>query len=550
MYACPNCGSNIKFDPATQKMKCSYCDTMISPHDYMSAKSADEEKGIDLAEDEYEITYYTCPQCGGELITEDTTAATFCSYCGASTILEMRVGKEKKPDYIIPFKKTKEDCIAEYRKVLRRAIFAPSELRKDETIERFRGIYMPYWIYDTKSKGRISTKGSISRRRGDYIYTKRYNVKADVEVNYGGISYDASSSFEDRLSEAIAPFDLKDSDYFTSAYFSGFYADTSDVSSSLYDDEAGKRVAADAADKVYKNPEFKKYGVDRLEIMGELENQKSSVKHKIGMFPVWFLANQHGDRVSYAVVNGQTGKVAMDLPLDIKKYFIGCAVIAIPLFLLLILSNILITPNRLLLLTIAISVVVLILANKQANLLFARELLFSDKGYNSKKSPEQILEDQKKLAGNVKIKKPKIKAKSGALGLGSAFAISMLIIGFTSQIFGAVGYALGLVTFVFFMVISVSSNTSAKKNIKEKIIVKAPVGRKIGTTIFPIITISIAGLILLLQPASDAFYYGTAITGMVMTGIAVAKLVASHNVLTSRKLPQFNKRGGEEHEND
>lgn len=54
MYACPNCNGNIKFDPATQMMRCSYCDTQISPHDKMFARSADEEKGI--GDDEYEIT--------------------------------------------------------------------------------------------------------------------------------------------------------------------------------------------------------------------------------------------------------------------------------------------------------------------------------------------------------------------------------------------------------------------------------------------------------------------------------------------------------------
>ncbi len=545
MYACPNCGANIKFDPATQMMKCAYCDTQIAPFDYMHAKGADEEKGIDLDSDEYyEVTYYTCPQCGGELITEDTTAATFCSYCGASTILEMRVGKEKKPDYIIPFKKTRDDCVAAYKSTLTKAIFAPSELRKDETIERFRGIYMPYWIYDVDSNGKMVSMGQVSSRRGDYIYTKHYTVEADVETVYRGMSCDASSSFEDRLSEAIAPFDLKQSEHFTSSYFSGFYADTSDVKPELYNEDVKNLALSDAATEISKNKIYRDHGVGQSEIITGLGNRRTTYRYKLGMFPVWFLSNQHGDRVSYAVVNGQTGKVAMDIPIDIKKFFLGTLILSIPIFLLLYFTGLLIGPRLLIMITMIISIVVLVLANNQSNALFAREILFDDKGYNSTRTPEQIRETQQLIAGNVKVKKAKVKPRSGALGIGSAIAFGM--IGFTLGNVMGIGPFLGIIIFAVVMVISAVSKKAVPK---DKIIVKCPAGRKIGITIFPLISLTICALIFLINPFQDTFYYGAAILGMVMTGFTVVRLVARHNELASRKLPQFNKRGGEEHEN-
>lgn len=50
------------------------------------------------------------------------------------------------------------------------------------------------------------------------------------------------------------------------------------------------------------------------------------------MFPVWFLSYRNGSRVSYATVNGQTGKIAADLPVDIRKYFLGSLILALPIF--------------------------------------------------------------------------------------------------------------------------------------------------------------------------------------------------------------------------
>ena len=31
MYQCPNCGGHVVFDPALQKMKCEFCDSLFDP---------------------------------------------------------------------------------------------------------------------------------------------------------------------------------------------------------------------------------------------------------------------------------------------------------------------------------------------------------------------------------------------------------------------------------------------------------------------------------------------------------------------------------------
>ena len=50
------------------------------------------------------------------------------------------------------------------------------------------------------------------------------------------------------------------------------------------------------------------------------------------MLPVWFLTWQESGRVAYSVVNGQTGKVTSELPVDIKLYLLFSLIAAIPLF--------------------------------------------------------------------------------------------------------------------------------------------------------------------------------------------------------------------------
>ena len=53
------------------------------------------------------------------------------------------------------------------------------------------------------------------------------------------------------------------------------------------------------------------------------------------MLPVWFLSYRNKDRVAYATVNGQTGKVAADIPVDSRKFFTRFLSTGYPVFLLL-----------------------------------------------------------------------------------------------------------------------------------------------------------------------------------------------------------------------
>ena len=157
-----------------------------------------------------EVTVFTCPQCGGELISDDNTAATFCNFCGGATILDSRISKEKRPTYIIPFKKTREDCKQAYVKMMKRALFAPGELKKDSYISRFRSIYMPYWVYTAEKDEKETFSASEKRRSGDYLITSLYRLHSKVQAKYKGLAYDASTTFSDALSNAIAPFDWKE----------------------------------------------------------------------------------------------------------------------------------------------------------------------------------------------------------------------------------------------------------------------------------------------------------------------------------------------------
>ncbi len=547
MYECPNCAGNLKFNIARQQLHCEYCDTQVDPYSFHKEKDAGEEPP-----GEYEATVFTCPQCGGEIVSEDTTAATFCSFCGAAAILDSRISKKRCPEYIIPFTKTKEDCKAAYGKMLRRAIFAPKELKDENLIEKFRGIYMPYWVYSFEKKEKIAFPGKKTHRKGDYLIIDHYMLDCQVEEAYQGLAYDASSAFSDSLSGAIAPFDLKRRKDFTPSFLSGFYADTNDVEKYAYLSEAEDIVLQDAGRVLAKDPVCRKYHAGQGEGAYILRNalRPSDQSADLSLLPVWFLSYRNGERISYAVVNGQTGRAAADLPVDGKKYLAGSFLLAVPLFFLL---NLLltITPGKILMIAALLAFLCILISNRQISHILDRESGADDKGLASVRSDFGT--------GNSGWQRRKPVSNLWDNGIGKMLLIMILfpvttlipallapviVGGGAWGIFGIM--AVVAVVLSMNLVVSVFSGGRRGRNLGEKVFGGGHFREKRPVLIKPFGGIVLAAVILIIDPVSDWFYYIGAFVCMGTVLWAIMDIIKQHNMLATRKLPQFNKRGGDE----
>lgn len=522
MYECPNCAANLRFDIPSQKLKCEYCGTLMNPYDFQKERDGLETT---VEEEDYEVTVFTCPQCGGELISNDTTAATFCSFCGGSTILDSRISRKKRPEQIIPFQKTKEDCKASYAKLMRRAFFAPSELKDKEYIERFLGIYMPYWVYNFEKEEHVSFRGKQKQRSGDYVITTYYKIESDVQSRYKGITFDASAAFSDDLSNAIAPYEWREARPFTPSFLSGFYADAGDVEAQIYQEDARVMVQEDMCNKMRQDALCRKYelGQDFVSAMTPKVTKQERV-----MFPVWFLTYRKNDRVNYVVVNGQTGKAAGDIPVDKAKYLRASFLWAIPIFVLL---NLLVSMKAatMLIFTAILALLAGVISVMQTRRLRIRGLGTDDKG----------------RMGDIKLEKAAgihIILPEGMLWYG-LYAIAVILVFFkvadSNVIFTVMTMLIALiVVFTKYHIRPVKLKERRRHGVAWEDFKKALVKPGLG--------LLTAMLVLVVKPALDIYYYGAALVVMGLVGWNILDMIDRYNLLVTRELPQFYKRGGEE----
>jgi len=351
-YQCPACTGPLHYSESLGKLKCDYCGTEYEVAEIEAMYAKKEEKSVEVqkkAEKETEqkkqqqakaaeegwdtsdisdnwgkdaagMKSYNCPSCGAELICDETTAATSCPYCGNPTVVPGQFSGALKPEFVLPFKMTKDDAVRALRAHYRGKPFLPRSFTAGNHIEEIQGVYVPFWLFDGGAEGEVDYKAANSRTYKDDDYevteTDHYDVHRGGSIAFEKIPVDASSKMPDDHMDSIEPFDYTQMQPFSTAYLPGYLADKYDVT---VDDS---RARADRRSRETLENALREtvtgYGTcvtDRTDI------RLHRGKVHYALLPVWMLSTKWNGESFLFAMNGQTGKLVGDLPTDRGRYW-------------------------------------------------------------------------------------------------------------------------------------------------------------------------------------------------------------------------------------
>ena len=343
-YKCPACAGPLHFAATSGMMECEYCDSKFTVEEieakYAEANKAAEEAkksadsgasdGIWSVTDEYMesdgMKTYECPQCGASLVCDDNFAASSCPYCGNPTVVPGQFSDMLKPDFVLPFKLEKSAALEALKKHYGKRYLLPAAFKDNSHLEEIKGVYVPFWLYDGDSSGDAvyeAIKEDRKKNGQEEIITKKYyHVERKGTLVFNKIPADASSKMDDNMMDSIEPYDYKDLKPFTKAYLTGFMADRYDVSA-----EDDSKRAVDRAKQSTKEALRKS-----VEGYTQVNTKKENIvvnegKAYYAMMPVWMLTTiWNGNKYTFAM-NGQTGKMVGDLPVNKSKLWITLIII-------------------------------------------------------------------------------------------------------------------------------------------------------------------------------------------------------------------------------
>lgn len=356
-YQCPACTGPLHFVGDSGLLECDYCGSRYTPAEIeklykekldeaeqaavqagaAQAAAAAQESGDEHAAspeawnaEQDGMKLYNCPSCGAQLVCDATTAATSCPYCGNPTVIPGQFHGMLKPDYILPFRVTKEQAVAALSKYYHGKRLLPKTFLAQNHIEEVKGMYVPFWLFDgtVYADMEYRTTRVTSIRQGDELITTTdsFDVRRAGTVHFKRIPADGSKKMPDELMDSIEPYDYSEMKAFSTAYMPGYLADIYDV-----DDresyERAKFRGSHTAEQLMDSTVSGYSSVVPVRKQVHMKRERTTY----ALLPVWMLSTQwNGENFIFAM-NGQTGKFIGDLPISRGRYFAWFAGIAVPL---------------------------------------------------------------------------------------------------------------------------------------------------------------------------------------------------------------------------
>lgn len=329
-YKCPCCGGAIAFDSTRQKMKCPFCDTefemeTLAGYDSELKNEQADNMKWETTGDKWQdgetdgLRSYICKSCGGEIVGDENTAATSCPFCGNPVVMMDQFSGSLRPDYVIPFKLDKEAAKEALKKHYMGKRLLPKIFKDENHIDEVKGVYVPFWLFNAEADADIRYKASKVRTWSDsrynYTETSYYTVCRSGKLKFKNVPVDGSKKMADDLMESLEPFDFGEAVDFQTAYLAGYLADKYDVDAKQSAKRVNKRIKKSM--EAVMAGTVKGYTTVTREA-GSIRLNKSKVKY--ALFPVWILNTTWNGQKYLFAMNGQSGKMVGDLPLDKGAY--------------------------------------------------------------------------------------------------------------------------------------------------------------------------------------------------------------------------------------
>ena len=346
-YKCPNCDGPLTWNGQKEKFVCDYCGSAFTEAELAAlapaqaqSETVDAEIGAAVeggagangasaqafnedpkdTQKPAKMKLYSCPSCGAQIVTDDTTAATTCYYCHNPIVLMDKFGDEYTPDFVIPFTIDKQKATEIFTGWVKQQKYIPKDFYNQKQIELLSGVYFPYWVYNctvlSSVRGtakKVRTWDEMGMRNTE---TSVFDISDNGQMDINNLSRIALNKASKVLCESVMPFELDKMKPFQPGYLQGYIAETRDIEKVKIKPDIDREVREFTESQIRERIGA---GFSSVEIAA-LDNQIRNERFQYALMPIWTLTYKARDgKIYYFSINGQTGKTCGELPVDQNK---------------------------------------------------------------------------------------------------------------------------------------------------------------------------------------------------------------------------------------
>ncbi len=325
---CPQCGGIMDFDPASGNLHCPYCDhievILQEDEEETSAEEYDLFTAVHTENCDWGVETKTvlCKSCGGEMVYDALEIAGECPYCGSNQVMEAKTENTMAPGGVCVFKLDAKQAAQKFKDWIKKRWFCPKEAKDNANPKNFKGIYLPYWTFDTNTTSTYSAEYGIRRQKrnskGETVFeTDWYRCSGTYNEFIDDQVVCATARYEQGLLNKLEPFNTADNKVYKPEYVAGFAAERYSLGVKDAWEKAKSLISARLRRNITKKIQDD-YHADSVRSL-RIRTGHSGIKYKYLLLPVWMAGFKYRDKLYQFMVNGQTGRVSGKIPVSPAK---------------------------------------------------------------------------------------------------------------------------------------------------------------------------------------------------------------------------------------
>jgi predicted Zn-ribbon and HTH transcriptional regulator len=300
---CPSCGATMIFNPGFDSLICQSCGhkevipelvskVPVEEMDFLTAQNtASHDWGM-------EAKIVQCRQCGAETIQNKLQLSGRCPFCGSNTVDSVDPkGDVMAPMGVIPFKITETRALYIFKDWIKDRFLAPDKLEQNAQLNKFYGIYVPLFTFDTltvnRYTGRCINDGKTWFKSGKYQFqVDDFPVVASKQL-----------SGDKLLSSVVKDYWTREAKLYTPDALAGFPCEHYSIGLQEAWNSCGRDM------EFYLKNETEKHESGGVYMNAMIATDYYNLKYKYLIVPVWINSFFYDSKLYMIVINGQTGKI-------------------------------------------------------------------------------------------------------------------------------------------------------------------------------------------------------------------------------------------------
>lgn len=345
---CPCCGGIMDFDPAVGNLHCPYCD-------HIEKILAEGEEDVSAEEKEFltaeqtgncnwgvETKTVLCKACGGEMVYDALQIAGECPYCGSNQVMEAKGKNTLAPDGVCVFKLDAKQAVEKFKAWLKKRWFCPKEAKASAKPKDMKGMYLPYWTFDTHTLTEYSAEYGIYRHKknskGETVtVTDWHQCSGTYREFIDDQAVCGTNRHGQEILDGIQPFQTADNKVYRPEYVAGFASERYSIGLKDAWEKAKSLITGRLKRNITRKIETEHHA-DTVRSL-KMKTSYSKIKYKYLLLPVWMASFKYKEKRYQFMVNGQTGKVSGKIPISPAKVTITIIGVLLVLALMWWISN-------------------------------------------------------------------------------------------------------------------------------------------------------------------------------------------------------------------